>query len=80
MYERGAATAMGRREEQAMTLDEITEGMRVLYIPRHAQGQRTHPDCVRGVVTAKDETSVFVRYGTDRHSNPTAPEFLVRDE
>src|SRR5262245_4783676 len=52
--ERGAAAATHRREEQAMTLDEITEGMRVLYIPHHAEGQRTHPDCVRGVVTAKD--------------------------
>jgi hypothetical protein len=62
-----------------MTLDEITEGMRVLYIPPHAQGKRTHPDCVRGVVTGKSDTWVFVRYDSDRYSNATAPECLVRD-
>ncbi|HEY5865145.1 MAG TPA: hypothetical protein VI542_06265 [Candidatus Tectomicrobia bacterium] len=62
-----------------MMLDEIQEGMPVLSIPRHAQGKRTHPDCQRGIVTAKTATHVLVRYGTDRHSNPTAPAFLVPD-
>jgi hypothetical protein len=62
-----------------MMLDEIQEGMRVLYIPRHAQGKRTHPECQRGIVTGKTATHVLVRYGTDRHSNPTAPAFLVPD-
>ena len=62
-----------------MMLDEIQEGMPVLYIPRHAQGKWTHPDCQRGIVTRKTATHVLVRYGTDRHSNPTAPTFLVPD-
>ena len=62
-----------------MTLDEIEEGMPVLSIPRHAQGKRTHPDCQRGMVTGKTATHVLVRYGTDRHSNATAPAFLVPD-
>ena len=51
----------------------------MLYIPRHAQGKRTHPDCQRGIVTGKTATHVMVRYGTDRHSNATAPAFLVPD-
>jgi len=63
-----------------MTLDDIHEGMRVLYIPHHAHGDRAHPDCQRGIVTSKDATYVFVRYGTDRHSNATAPALLVPDD
>jgi hypothetical protein len=55
------------------------EGMPVLYIPRHAQGKRTHPDCQRGIVTGKTATHVLVRYGTDRHSNATVPAFLLPD-
>ena len=63
-----------------MTLDEIQEGMPVLYVPRQAQGERTHPDCQRGIVTGKTTTQVFVRYGTDRHSHATVPEMLARDD
>ena len=63
-----------------MQLDEIQEGMRVLFIPRHARGNRQHRDCVRGVVTGKTDTWVFVRYDTDRHRNAPAPAYLVRDE
>jgi len=44
-----------------MTLEEIHEGMPVLDIPRHAQGERTHPDCQRGIVTGKTATHVLVR-------------------
>ena len=62
-----------------MMLDEIQEGMRVLSMPRHAQEKRTHPDCQRGIITGKTATHVLVRSGTDRHSNPTAPAFLVPD-
>ena len=62
-----------------MMLDEIQEGMPVLYIPRHAQGKRTHPDCQRGMVTGKTATHALVRYGTDQYSNPTLPVFLVPD-
>src|SRR5712691_9358006 len=67
------------REETPMTLEEIQEGMPVLYIPQHAQEKRTHPDCQRGMVTGKTAPHVLVRYGTDRHSNTTAPAFLVPD-
>ena len=62
-----------------MMLDEIQEGLRVLYMPRHAQGKRTHPDCQRGIITGKTAPQVLVRYGTDRHRNATATAFLVPD-
>ena len=63
-----------------MTLDELHEGMRVLYIPPHAQGERTHPDCQRGIVTSTTATHAFVRYGTDRQSHATLPVLLVPDD
>ena len=63
-----------------MTLDELHEGMQVLYIPPHAQGDKTHPDCQRGIVTSKNATEVFVRYGNDRHSHATLPALLVPDD
>ena len=67
-------------KEDAMTLDEIHEHMRVLYIPPHAEGNRRHPDCQQGIVTGTDATHVFVRYGTDRHSHATLPAWLVPDD
>ena len=33
--------------------------MPVLYIPRHAQGMRPHPDCQGGIVTGKTATHVI---------------------
>ena len=63
-----------------MTLDELHEGMRVRYIPPHAQGERTHPDCQRGIVTSTTATHAFVRYGTDRQSHATLPVLLVPDD
>jgi hypothetical protein len=67
-------------QEDPMTLDDLHEGMRVLYIPHHAHGERTHPDCQRGIVTSKSATQAFVRYGSDHHSHATAPEVLVPDD
>lgn len=63
-----------------MTLNAIQEGMRVLSIPPHAQGERTHPDCQQGIVTSTHATHVFVRYGTDRQSNAMLPALLVPDD
>ena len=60
-----------------MTLEDIHEGMQALYIPPHAHGEKTHPDCQRGIVTSKSATHVFVRYGADQHSHATAPAWLV---
>jgi hypothetical protein len=62
-----------------MTLAEIRVGMRVLYVPGHAHGQRYHPDCEQGIVTSKNEVYVFVRYGGKNHSEATDPADLVKD-
>lgn len=39
------------------------KGTRVIYIPRHANGDRNHPDCEHGVVrSAGHDDTVFVLY------------------
>jgi hypothetical protein len=42
--------------------EDFHEGETVLYVPRHAQGDITHPDCEHGVVSSQNGESVFVRY------------------
>lgn len=41
---------------------DFHEGETVLYIPRHAQGDITHPDCEHGIVSSQNGEYVFVRY------------------
>lgn len=41
----------------------FSEGQRVLYVPQHAKGDRSHPACEPGVVMRYvDDTLVMVRY------------------
>jgi len=42
-------------------------GRSVVYIPGHAQGDRTHTDCEHGVLTNFSTTSAFVRFGNDHN-------------
>ena len=52
-----------------MMLDEIQEGMPVLYIPRHAQGKWTHPDCQRGIVTGSGGGGEYQRHNNRSTAN-----------
>lgn len=47
-----------------MNASDFKPDDKVLYIPGHAHGDATHPDCERGVVTSIGISSgiVFVRY------------------
>ena len=45
-----------------MILSDCKKGMRVRYIPSHAKGVRTHPDCKSGVVSSVNHKWVFVKY------------------
>ena len=45
-----------------MDLENITPGMRVVYIPLHAHGDRSHEDCEYGTVSSKNQRYVFVRF------------------
>ena len=56
---------------------DFLEGMRVLYIPMHAEGNPDHRDCERGVVTFIGSEFVFVRYGNETHAKATSAAQLV---
>jgi hypothetical protein len=63
-----------------MNFQDAKLGMKVLYIPGHAKGDKKHPDCERGIITgigAKAEDFVFVRYGDERHSKATSVSDLI---
>ena len=45
-----------------MQLKYCKKGMRVRYIPRHANGDRHHKDCQNGVISSKNDEVVFVKY------------------
>lgn len=40
----------------------LTLGQRVLYVPRHAYGDVTHPDCEQGVLVGTKQGVLFVRF------------------
>jgi hypothetical protein len=74
-----------------MRVEDLREGMRVTYVPNHADNNASHPDCERGVVTSWRESfvktngvetardcTVFVRYGSQQNSKATSLENLVQ--
>lgn len=48
-----------------MTLQDFRQGLRVRYIPGHANNDRGHPDCEDGTVSSVGAVNVFVRF--DKH-------------
>jgi len=65
-----------------MSTDEkFYSGMKVIYIPEHAKGDKNHPDCERGTVTAWNEKFVFVKFArnTTGLGKACRPENLVSD-
>jgi len=42
--------------------DRFEKGVRVIYVPTHADGDFTHPDCEYGVVSSKNYKYVFVKF------------------
>ncbi len=45
-----------------MDLSDFKPEDRVIYIPGHAFGNRTHPDCERGSVSSVNDHCVFVKF------------------
>ncbi len=43
-------------------MKEFKKGQRVRYIPTHAEGDETHPDCQNGIVSSVNDKFVFVKY------------------
>jgi hypothetical protein len=63
---------------QTPPLGEFEIGMSVRYVPGHARGDITHPDCEDGVVTFINRAAVFVRFGRELHAKACYPRDLVR--
>jgi len=45
-----------------MKIEDFEPGDAVRYIPGHAKGNPSHPDCENGIVSSKNDVNVFVRY------------------
>ena len=41
---------------------KFNKGDRVIYVPKHANGNRNHKDCEHGIVYSLTEEFVFVKY------------------
>lgn len=54
-----------RKVKPMPELEDFKPQQRVIYIPRHANGDRTHKDCERGRVSSVNSHYVFVRF--NRH-------------
>jgi hypothetical protein len=54
-------------------------GRNVLWVPKHAKGDTTHPDVEKGVVTTTNPLVVFVRFKPDATPQACYPEDLVYD-
>lgn len=63
-------------EQHGPRASDFQPGERVLYVPYHAQGDTSHPDCERGVVSSTNNLYVFVRYGDELQAKATLPEDL----
>ena len=66
-----------------MTTTDFKEGDAVRYIPMHAHGDRSHPDCENGIVSSSNALYVFVRYyykggGLRETGQATSPDDLVK--
>lgn len=58
---------------------EFKPGDRVAYVPGHANGDSSHPDVERGIVTSTNPYFVFVRYGRETQAQATSPHDLRRE-
>jgi len=61
-----------------MELSEFKPGERVVYVPYHADGDRSHPDCERGVVTSINDHYVFVQFKPGAVSQACKPDQLQK--
>lgn len=52
-------------------------GDEVIYVPRHARGNRDHEDCAHGVVAHVGSKYILVRFGNRSTSYSCSPEDLV---
>lgn len=51
-------------------------GSPVTYIPDHANGNMSHPDCEKGIISSYNENYIFVRFRSP-NSQACRPENLI---
>lgn len=72
------ASEVGSSGREWALQEMYPKGTRVRYIPNHARGDRSHPDCEDGIVSSTNSMYVFVCYGGRQNAIATDPEDLVR--
>ena len=48
---------------EGIKLREDYVGAKVTYIPNHAEGNASHPDCEGGTISSWNDSFIFVNYG-----------------
>ena len=59
------------------TSDDLRIGDRVKYIPNHAFGDASHPDCEVGIVCSITCSAVFVQYQTGGPKATNAKDLIL---
>jgi len=65
-----------RMNIEGVILTEGAIGSKVTYIPNHAKGNASHPDCEGGTISSWNHYFVFVNYGKGTNA-ATRPQDLV---
>lgn len=62
----------GEIKIQGRVLASDDVGSKVTYVPLHAEGKASHPDCEGGTIANWNDCNVFVNYGTgtNKATNP----------
>ena len=61
---------------EGIELTQEHKDSKVTYVPRHANGNASHPAAEGGTISSWNDTYVFVNYGTGTNK-ATPPELLV---
>ena len=61
---------------EEIELTEEYKDSKVTYIPNHAAGNASHPDCEDGTISSWNDIFIFVNYGKGTNA-ATKPENLV---
>jgi len=67
---------MSHETTAATRAQDFEAGEHVRWVPEHAKGNASHPDCENGVVTSTNDKWVFVRF-TGSTSQACHPSQLV---
>lgn len=60
-------------------LEDFKEGLRVRYVPTHAEGNPSHQDCENGIVSSTNSKYVFVKYIKNNVLQETSAATLPED-